>query len=84
MYVRQLLCILTVYVLIAPLTAIAATEMIDACQTVEASNTLTQHTVKVLTLNMAHGRNTALNQLLVSKKRTYGNLDKIVAQPTGT
>lgn len=41
--------------------------------------------LKVLTLNTSHGRNTAINQLLVSKQRTYANLDAIAAllQATG-
>ena len=34
-------------------------------------------TVKVVTLNTSHGRRTAMNQLLVSRKRTYQNLDEI-------
>jgi endonuclease/exonuclease/phosphatase family metal-dependent hydrolase len=36
-------------------------------------------TLKVLTLNASHGRNTAINQLLVSKARTYTNLDAMAA-----
>lgn len=34
-------------------------------------------TLSVLSLNISHGRNTALNQLLVSKKQTYANLDAV-------
>lgn len=34
-------------------------------------------TVKVISLNAAYGRKTAFNQLLVSKKKTRRNLDKI-------
>lgn len=33
--------------------------------------------LKLLTLNASHGRNTAINQVLVGKQRTYENLDVI-------
>ena len=33
--------------------------------------------LKLLTLNVSHGRKTAINQILVSKERTYENLDAI-------
>ena len=33
--------------------------------------------LKLLTLNVSHGRNTAVNQVLVGKERTYENLDRI-------
>ena len=33
--------------------------------------------LRLLTLNVSHGRNTAINQLLVSEERTYENLDAI-------
>ena len=32
-----------------------------------------------LTLNLGHGRNTSWNQVLVSKERTYENLDKVAS-----
>jgi endonuclease/exonuclease/phosphatase family metal-dependent hydrolase len=35
------------------------------------------HPLKLLTLNVSHGRNTAINQLLVGKKKTFENLDAI-------
>lgn len=34
-------------------------------------------TISIVSLNASHGRKRALNQLLVSKKRTYRNLDEI-------
>lgn len=36
-------------------------------------------TLTVVSLNLAHGRQTSLNQLLVSTARTYSNLDAIAA-----
>lgn len=42
-----------------------------------AAENLSAPTLKVLTLNIGHGRNTSPNQLLVSKKQTYANLDAI-------
>jgi len=43
----------------------------DVQQTVDAP------VLRVLTLNASHGRNTAINQVLVGKARTYANLDAI-------
>ena len=40
--------------------------------------------LKLLTLNVSHGRNTAVNQLLVGKERTYENLDRIAELLTVT
>lgn len=40
--------------------------------------------LKLLTLNISHGRNTAVNQVLVSKERTYENLDRIAELLTVT
>jgi endonuclease/exonuclease/phosphatase family metal-dependent hydrolase len=56
---------------------VAASDMLEVCQGHETSSSLPRDTVKVLSLNISHGRNRSLNQLLVSKKRTYENLDKI-------
>ena len=38
---------------------------------------VTERPLKLLTLNASHGRGTAINQLLVSKKKTHRNLDAI-------
>lgn len=62
-----------------PESAVSATDMVDVCQAHETLNSLPPDTIKVLSLNVSHGRNTSLNQLLVSKERTYQNLDKIAA-----
>ena len=35
--------------------------------------------LRVMTWNIGHGRGTAINQLLVSRKKTYRNLDRIAA-----
>jgi endonuclease/exonuclease/phosphatase family metal-dependent hydrolase len=64
---------------IAPGTALAAIDYVDVCRVHETSVSLPQDTIKVLTLNISHGRNTALNQLLVSKEQIHLNLDKIAA-----
>jgi len=60
-----------------PATVFTASDMVNDCQEHTASNALPHDTVSVLSLNMSHGRNTALNQLFVGKERTYRNLDKI-------
>jgi len=64
---------------IAPATVFSATDIVNVCLVDEASNSLPHDTVKILSLNISHGRNTAINQIFVSKKRTYRNLDKIAA-----
>lgn len=65
--------------IIALTPAFAAAEAAADCQADETAASLPHDTIKILSLNIAHGRNTALNQLLVSKKRTYQNLDNIAA-----
>lgn len=47
------------------------------CASEPAAGTLLQESVRVLSLNTAHGRRDAANQLLVSKQSTYDNLDSI-------
>ncbi len=69
--------IVTVLTSIAPGPVFPATGMVDVCQMHATSTPLPSDTVKVMSLNISHGRNMALNQLLVSKKRTYQNLDNI-------
>ena len=71
--------VVSILVLIVPKPAFSATDMVDVCQVHETSDTPSRDTVKVLSLNISHGRSTSMNQLLVSKKRTYENLDKIAA-----
>ena len=73
---RQIL-VVTVLLAIAPEPVFSSTDMVNVCQVNETSNSLPNGAVNVLSLNISHGRNTALNQLLVSKERTYRNLDKI-------
>ena len=43
----------------------------------EVAEKISRSTLKVLTLNISHGRNTSANQLLVGKQQTYSNLDAI-------
>jgi len=64
---------------ITPGTALSATDFVNVCRVHETSVSLPRDTIKILTLNISHGRNTAPNQLLVSKEQTYLNLDKIAA-----
>ncbi len=45
--------------------------------TTDAPEEVSAPTLKVLTLNISHGRNTSANQLLVSKAQTFSNLDAI-------
>lgn len=47
------------------------------CSDIHSVPVLASETLSVVTLNVSHGRKTAWNQLLVSKKRTYSNLDDI-------
>lgn len=75
-FVRQALLV-TVLVSIPPTPVFSATDMVNICRANETSNSLPNDAVKVLSLNMSHGRNTALNQIFVEKERTYRNLDKI-------
>lgn len=74
--IRQAL-VVTGLLSFAPNTVFSATDIVDVCLVHETSNSLPYGIVKVLSLNISHGRNTALNQLLVSKMHTYRNLDKI-------
>lgn len=69
--------VVTVLVSFAPSPVFSAADMVDVCRARETSNSLPYDAVKVLSLNISHGRNTALNQFFVSKKHTYRNLDKI-------
>ena len=61
--------------LLGSANAPTADEVSTSCSD-EAAKT-SKGVLRVLTLNTSHGRNTALNQFLVSKQRTYENLDSI-------
>jgi endonuclease/exonuclease/phosphatase family metal-dependent hydrolase len=56
--------------------ASAADTLRSACAD-DVRQTIDAPVLRVLTLNASHGRNTAVNQVLVSKKQTYANLDAI-------
>lgn len=58
---------------------VAAQEQSSQCANMGSEAVLQSPTMTVSTLNISHGRNSALNQMFVSTKRTYENLDKIVA-----
>jgi len=65
------------------LTLIAATvdaaEMNSYCPDTIPEVTIKTDVLTLLTLNASHGRKTAWNQMLVSKKRTYENLNLIAS-----
>ncbi len=58
---------------------IAAADMSSYCPDTTPDTTVRADILRILTLNASHGRKTAWNQMLVSKKRTYENLDLIVS-----
>ena len=70
---------LAVIILVACRIGAAAEEQSGQCTDTGPDALIRSPTVTVSTLNVSHGRNTALNQLFVSKKRTYKNLDRIAA-----
>ena len=69
----------TVICVMLPMQALSATDIADACPTGSELAALPVDTIKVMTLNIAHGRNSAWNQLFVSKGHTFENLDYIAA-----
>ena len=56
-----------------------AAEMNSYCPDTTPEITVKTDVLTLLTLNASHGRKTALNQMLVRKKRTYENLDLIAS-----
>jgi endonuclease/exonuclease/phosphatase family metal-dependent hydrolase len=64
-------------VAMCPTSVFAETDMVSRCETQVTSSALSSEVIKVLSLNISHGRNTAVNQLLVDKEQVYQNLDKI-------
>ena len=59
--------------------AVDAAEMNSNCPDTTPEVTIKTDVLTLLTLNASHGRKTAWNQMLVSKKRTYENLDLIAS-----
>ena len=53
--------------------------MSSYCPVTAPDSTVRADVLRLLTLNASHGRKTAWNQMLVSKKRTYENLDLIAS-----
>jgi len=60
-------------------TDIAAAEMNSHCPNTTPDIAVRADVLRLLTLNASHGRKTAWNQILVSKKKTYENLDLIAS-----
>lgn len=60
-------------------TDIATADMSSFCPNTTPDKTVRADVLRLLTLNASHGRKTAWNQMLVSKKRTYENLDLIAS-----
>ena len=71
--------IATAICVMLPLQVLSATDNVDACPSGSELAALPEDTIKVMTLNIAHGRNSAVNQLFVSKRHTFRNLDYIAA-----
>lgn len=73
-----------------PAIALATLLLQGACSTIDNSccepneetqaTELSGETVRILSLNLAHGRGDSMNQLFVSRKDIYANLDRIAAQ----
>ena len=63
--------------LLVLLTSCSVLQNKPCCDPNIASTQLTGDAVTILSLNLAHGRKTRMNQMLVSKKKTYENLDNI-------
>jgi len=55
----------------------AQAEMNEFCPREGVDDPIQAPSIKIVSLNVSHGRKRALNQLLVSRKRTYKNLDEI-------
>ena len=64
-------------VLLGLLTSCSVLQNKPCCDSDIAATKLTDGTVTILSLNLAHGRKSSMNQILVSKKKTYANLDGI-------
>ena len=56
-----------------------AEDQLRYCADADPGSPVNSHVLAVATLNISHGRNTAMNQMFVSTKRTYENLDRIAA-----
>jgi len=70
---------LAILLLIFCRTSVAAEDQSRHCADADPESPVNSQTLAVATLNISHGRNTAMNQMFVSTKRTYENLDRIAA-----
>jgi endonuclease/exonuclease/phosphatase family metal-dependent hydrolase len=58
---------------------VAADSQLGGCAEPGSSHVLDSPVLNVATINISHGRNTALNQLFVSTSKTYENVGRIAA-----
>ncbi len=58
---------------------VAADAQLGGCAEPNSNHVLDAEVLNVATINISHGRNTALNQIFVSTKRTYENVARIAA-----
>ena len=78
---RRLLA-LCVCLLVGGLAGAAEHETMHTSCTDDRELAVVTPALRLLTLNSSHGRNTAMNQVLVNKKRTYENLDAVAEMLT--
>lgn len=74
---QPIFLVTTALVLLTVNPALSDDDVVWACGPDVEADLSTDGTLRVLSLNISHGRNTAINQLFVSKKNTYRNLDKV-------
>lgn len=72
-------CIRITVLLLAPLLCGEARAFDTACPDASETGAYAGDTLRVLSLNLAHGRGTALNQLLVTSEGTRNNLVSVAA-----
>ncbi len=65
--------------MLLPLATQSQSESSEWCEPEDEIASLPADRIRVLSLNISHGRSTALNQLFVSLDNTYDNLDEIAA-----
>lgn len=68
-----------ILLLMSLLAGCSGTGSTICCESNTGGSELSGETVRIVTLNLAHGRRDSMNQLLVSEERTYDNLDLIAA-----
>ncbi len=76
---QQYVILLLATVVVGCQHAPAVEGQLDRCADTGPDAYIRSPTVTLSTLNISHGRNTSLNQLFVSTKSTYENLDNVAA-----